>query len=309
MNLVWLRLSVFAALAAGAGRAEVLLVGTADYAGGIYSTNAVTGGTLSPFASLWAPMVARLPNGDVLAGGGSSIVRLDSSGNTLGTFANVSNVFGIAVASDGTVYVSYYNASDNAQIAKFSSTGTSRGTIIPGSSGTNSFEGLALAANGNIVVSNFYSVLTYNSFGQLLGSTNTSGGSFNVTVGPDGNVYYTTSSSLFGNNAGNAGNIYKCTGCATGSGTSSLFASDPAAGDLHDLVFDGNGNLFVASRSGNDVLDFNASTGAYEGVFASGSYVGPITLALDSATTPAPEPSTWTLFAGALLTLPFLRRR
>jgi len=73
------------------------------------------------------------------------------------------------------------------------------------------------------------------------------------------------------------------------------------------IEFGPGNNLFVASNS-NQVLEYNGSTGAYIGVFASASLSNPGGLAFTGLSA-APEPGTLLMLGCGLVALGAVRRR
>lgn len=279
--------------------AASILVSNTDGTSGIRAFDPITGASQGTFSTHGGFGLAVAANGNILHNEGNTIEAYSPSGQDLGAFATTAGFsFGVAAAADGSVYV-LQNASSGEIIQKFNSAGASLGTVVAGSS----LEGIAVAPNGNLIVDNLFSIDTYTSSGAFLGSTSAGGESFGVTTAPDGTVYFSTPDDAIYHQGSHAGKVYKCTGCDAGPGAVSLFATDPNAGDLNGMLFDG-ATMFVASRFADDILEFDSTTGAYEGILAStgSSYIGPYSLVLDSTTFAAatPEPGTTVLLVAGL---------
>jgi streptogramin lyase len=123
---------------------------------------------------------------------------------------------------------------------------------------------LVPSGNGVSPTDNVHSVLGYDDLGDFVGTfiESRSGGLRNpraVVIGPDGNVYVTSTSAGVG-----------VTGVLRYNGASGefidLFAQYPGV-DPFGLAFGPDGNLYVTNFANNEIVRFNGSTGEFIDIF------------------------------------------
>ena len=181
----------------------------------------------------------------VLNSGGNNITKFSSTGTSLGTFASGFNSpYGMAIDSSGNIYVADYG---NNRVKKYNSGGTLQLTITTNISGPSN---VAIDASGNVFVLNLTArnVTKYNSAGtyQSTFKTGLSSTSYGFWVDGANNVY-------IGDSGNNKVTIYG----PTGTTLTTITVTDPEG-----IVTDTNGNLYIASYSGNAVYKYTL-TGGY----------------------------------------------
>jgi len=181
----------------------------------------------------------------VLNTGGNNITKFNSSGTSLGTFASgFSSPYGMAIDSSGNIYVADYG---NNRVRKYDSGGTLQLTITSNISGPSN---VATDASGNVFVLNLTArnVTKYNSSGtyQSTFKSGLSNTSYGFWVDGANNVYV-------GDSGNNKITIYG----PTGTTLTTITVTDPEG-----IVTDTQGNLYVASYSGNAVYKYTL-TGGY----------------------------------------------
>jgi streptogramin lyase len=111
-------------------------------------------------------------------------------------------------------------------------------------------------------------ILRFNFHGTFQGVVATEGTDFNgrpeaLTIGPDGNLYF---SAAFGSDSDY---IYKVD---LATDTVSTFVPTSGTGytlsDPRGIAFGSDGNLYVANRNNDQILEFDGATGAFTSVFA-----------------------------------------
>jgi len=286
---------------------------------GTSTFNTVQAVTVDPSGNVWA---ANLIGNASL---GSNFIKLDGSGNWMGTFGPSGYTIGDGLHSDasGNIWATATHG-----IVQLSNSGTVLQQISSTYLSTPS--DVALDPSGNIWATDWtggmygpYGLYKFSSSGTLLGRY----GSFlpgpcGLTVDPSGNVWVSDTSN---------GRIVEL----ANDGTTVLqqFGSNGSGnGQLHDaekIAFDSAGNLWVADAGNNRIEEFS-STGAYLGQFGSkgtgsGQLSGPEGLAFDAAGnlwvadssnnrlqefSPVPEPSSLVLLGfGAVSLLAYAWRR
>ncbi|AMR30054.1 hypothetical protein A0256_00800 [Mucilaginibacter sp. PAMC 26640] len=182
---------------------------------------------------------------------------------------------GMAIDASGNLYITNYL---NNTVSKFNSANVYQGTWGTGYSFLNPV-GIVFDSQGNGYVLNTTStngngrVDKYNSAGVfqttiITGLFHALG--FNIDL--NDNLYIADRNVSNGNNS-----VKKYNTAGT------LLLSLPTANLSYPdgVVVDGNGNIFVINRTGNNLTKYN-STGTYLGVFASG-FNGPLALSIDAA--------------------------
>jgi PEP-CTERM motif len=253
--------------------------------------------------------VATASNGDLYlaewtTSNTSTIYRYNTAGTLLSTLGNTSDlILDMSVGPDGNLYtIGQTSSSSGTAVHVFSgTTGALLSTPITNTSAPDSIE---IAPNGNILVGYQGSLFVYNSSGALLSAISIPELSFGMIVAPNGDVYVSGAGSTYGSPS----SIYRCTGCQTGTGSFTLFGTDPTGGTMYDLAFAPGNQLLVASRFANDILKFDATSGAYLGILASTQpqQTGPARIALGASATP--EPATLLIVGSGLLALAALRK-
>jgi len=261
------------------------------------------------------------PDGNLyIAGGGNTVYKYNTATNslsTIGTAANgLANPDGIAfsgnklfVADRGNNDVLEYNGSTWSVFAS---------AVVSGGGDLESPTDVAFDSAGNVLVTSAGNnrVLEYDSSGNFTGnfvSTNNNHGPFQpsaLAFGPDGNLY--VSSPGPDSNNVPANQVLRYTGADMFDGAfvghNQNGLNSPAG-----LLFDSAGNLYVASRLSNQIIEYD-STGAFVQVLVSngpGAPTQPIFMALDPpfASQENPEPATWLTMAGGLAAAAWWKKR
>jgi DNA-binding beta-propeller fold protein YncE len=216
-------------------------------------------------------------------GNANNILRFHGiTGAYLGVFASgggLSGPIGMTFGPDGNLYVCSDNSSS---ILRYDgTTGAFIDTFVPsGSGGISVPRGLAFGADGNLYVGSYNnaSVMRFDGTTGAFIDVFVSSGSGGLTTpqslafGPDGNLY------LPGGNLGAMG-VRRYSG--TTGAFIDLFAPMPSGyGCPSDIVFGPDDNLYVVvwgcfGGSGNVVLRFKGTTGAFMGEFVHSAPGGP----------------------------------
>ncbi len=275
--------------------------------------------------------------------GNNAVYRYDMSGNLLGTLDAAGNLSGPLCAKmgpDGKIYVT---SEGNNRIVRFSASSGALVDTFISDAGLDSPTGLAWDKSGNLYVSSFNGnkVRKYNgATGAYLsdfvtaGSGLLSGADNGMTFGPDGNLYVPsynnnriikyngTTGALIGNFIPSIGRprVFEWVGASVYvtsetqnavkkyNGTNGVAQGNlvaPGAGGLRTpigMVFDGDGFIYVTSAT-NQVLKYDAATGAFVGVFVDTLPTG---LFQPAFLTIIPGPGGWVLMA---LGMGAMRRR
>lgn len=186
---------------------------------------------------------------------------------------------GIAIGSDGSVYVADYQANETSTagvIYHFSSSGTYLGVFTSGTS-LSEPQGIAFGPNGDLYVTNYNynnSYLTaYDSTGTEVTLSGTGGPVGGLGLSPPaGGVAFGTNSDLYIPDPYNGIDQY----ASDGAYLQSFGYADPL-NDPSGVAVDSNGNVFVADGSGNQVVEFDSS-GNYLATL-SGNWDQPVALA------------------------------
>jgi DNA-binding beta-propeller fold protein YncE len=171
--------------------------------------------------------------------------------------------------SSGTVGVIRYNGKTGAFIDNFVPVGSGGLSTIP--------LGLTFGPDGDLYVGDYghQDILRYNgTTGAPLGTFVTSGSGdlarpYALTFRPDGNLYVLDGGNLSYGDGVSGVKVY--------SGTTGAFLSDfvsNTSGGLNvptDMKWGPDGNLYVCSEVGGQILRYNGTTGAFMDVFASGN--------------------------------------
>jgi outer membrane protein assembly factor BamB len=175
-------------------------------------------------------------------------------------------LFGLISTASADLLVGNFFSPD-LNVLRYSNTGAFVGTFVPTGSGGLSFPlGGTYGPDGNFYVSDsdHENVLRYNgTTGALIGVFGSTDDPAGLTFGPDGNLYVANSAA--------PGSVTRLNG-TTGAEIDAFVA--PGSGGLADpeeIAFGPDGNLYVASADTSEVLEYNGSTGAFLGVFASGN--------------------------------------
>src|SRR5690606_15475577 len=65
--------------------------------------------------------------------------------------------------------------------------------------------------------------------------------------------------------------------------TAVAFATEASAGALQDVEVSSDGTLYASSRTGNSIVRFNGTTGAFIDVFATTTFNGPNSMVFDAS--------------------------
>ena len=196
----------------------------------------------------------------------------------------------VIFGSDGSMYVSEGDANAVYKI------NPATGAIVKTYSGFNSPEGLALRPNGNLLVgpsSNIVEINTVSGAATTF-ATGTSG-IYGLVAGPDGRFYSTSFNDKFIS-------VVPATG-----GSTVPFSTGGSLSAAMYMAF-GNGSFYVASRGNSTVQYFNATTGVFQGSFASPG-AGGIAIRGVGGAASAPEPSSLALLVLPVLGVLVARRR
>lgn len=173
----------------------------------------------------------------------------------------------LLITPDGRIFISSGNED---RIINVSHTGQYLGDFVPqGSGGLDRPTGMTIAPNGNLIVASrsTHSVLEYHGqtgmFIQALVPSGAGGLSwpYGVAYGPDGNLYVTSAP---------AGGDEVLRYDGTNGDFIDAFVSAEDNGGLtlpRGLLFKPDGNLLVASLETNQILEFDAISGAFIGQF------------------------------------------
>lgn len=195
---------------------------------------------------------------------GSKVTRHNASTGALISTIDVSRPTGAEIGPDGNLYTVGYDGAIrrwNPNTGSLLATLATNIATFP--------DDLHFGPDGNIYIACEFGpgILRYDTNGNPLPSTGNTGAVF--FFGPNNRFI----SSAFGRD----GNLY-----VTDGGSNQVFRFSPSGSllgafvttDLHipiDLRFGPDGNLYVANRETNNVSRFDGTTGAFLGVFASGS--------------------------------------
>lgn len=156
----------------------------------------------------------------------------------------------------------------NLDVLRYDNAGAFVGVFVPSLSGGLSFPlGGTFGPDGNFYVSDsdHDAVLRYNgSTGAFMDAFVPAGNAEDaagLVFGPDGNLYVASSSA--------PGAVLRFNGVTGASLGEFVAAGSGGLADPEELTFGPDGNLYVASGDTNAVLEYNGSTGAFIGTFAS----------------------------------------
>lgn len=285
-SVAWLALGFCLLLAPLHG--QVILVG--NFNGNnvqSYAPNGSSSGTFVTTAGSATGMVKdSVGNVYIATNDTSAIIKYNSSGTNLGTFATAAaaGVFGLAFDTNGNLYA---GSIQNNTIEKFNSAGVSQG-IFASSNLTNP-RGLAVDSGGNVYAANLGSttVSKFSAAGTFLGAFGTG------LASPSGLLF------------DNAGNLYvtQLGGTSiqmiTPGGVQSTFTTAATATGYVALAFDFSGDILAVNHSGSFVEKFS-SAGADLGVFTNTGLTQPYFVLGASA---VPEPSTYAVILGGMALL------
>jgi outer membrane protein assembly factor BamB len=209
---------------------------------------------------------------------------------------------GMAVPAHADFLVSVSNDAGSVnEVQQYTDSGTFVGNLIPNSfpanGGLSTPEGLAYGPDGNLYVASFANgnVLAYNGQnGTYLGAFATSPQMVQsvdgLQFGPNGNLYVSNFNQVSGNAAiqefsgpttGTPGALVATFNVPYGNGSVGNGVSGPL-----DIAFAPNGNILVSSSATNEILQYNATTGAFLGALVPAGELGlnlPDGLAVDAA--------------------------
>jgi sugar lactone lactonase YvrE len=281
----------------------------------------------SPFTEVQA--VAVDPTGNVWATNWGGIVKMDGTGNWLGTFSPSAWGDGIQLDPAGNIWatsrgaITEYRSSDGTILQQF----LSQNYWPPYSDVIRTPSDVAVAPSGNVWVTEYgnstYGLEKFSSSGALLGRYGPSGsgsGQLNspcgLAIDTAGHLWVSDTTSCRIIEFDTDGTTVLQQFGSSGSGNGQLL-------DAEKMVFDSAGNLWVADVGNNRIEEFN-NTGAYLGQIggsrgsADGQLAGPQGLAFDAAGnlwvadsdnnrlqefSPVPEPSSLVLLGIAALSL------
>jgi len=216
-----------------------------------------------------AALASPAAHADLFSGGTTTLFRITDAGvvSTFATGGGINGLRGLALGSDGFLYGAN---NGNGNILRFNPNDTSGAATATVFATTGAPNSLALDSANNVYVVNAASgtLSKFSSSGTSLFNVTVSGAR-GVTVGADGNVYVSTTTT-------NSVLRYDTAGTFL-----STFATTNVAGP-REIKFDAAGNLYVANNTGNTVTRYD-STGAQIGTtpFAVTGISVPQGLALD----------------------------
>jgi hypothetical protein len=254
--------------------------------------------TVGPDGNIYQASI-NLLNGDII----SQIEKFNGSNGaflqTLPTSNTYANASGIAVRSDGIIFVSSHKASPGPATAingilRFD--GTSYSTFIPqGMGGLSNPSKLLFGPDGDLYAEDGGVIRRYDQAGNFQGNI-ASGIAF--TFGPDHNLYV----ALAG-----AGGVARYN-ISTGNPIDTFIPSGSSnVSNIADLSFGPDNNLYIAESVDTDsVVRYSGSSGSFLGTFIPKGSPG-ITVPLYLTFAPLPEPSTALLLSAMLFS--FCRTR
>lgn len=298
----------------------MLLVTSNDLGGVVGEYDPSTGVYLGAFATLQPGYnvfdgIAVAPNGNVYLGESGSthatIFVYSPADAALGAFAaslTGTTVNDMAFGPNGDIYVlqPFTNPPFDGYVSEFNST---TGLLVGETFPSNNVNAVAVAPNGNVMVGDRYGDEIFGTNGVLLDQVSFPGVPGGIFVTPGGFTYATFFVGSGGVNYPAQSGLASCASCETPSQSLSFFGIgglDPNNGRLAGVILSPDGTqVIVASMSANTLLEFNATSGAYEGILANtGAVTSPDHLALiDTPQSAAPEPGTLALTAVALMLL------
>ena len=296
-------LAFFALAIATPANAESILVVSGIFGGGIQAFDANTGASLGTFANPGSQVsgLATLPNGNLAAAvythDNPTIYQYSPNGTNLGVFATAAGIIlNIKTGPDGNLYVFDEHDTGDAVDEYNGTTGAFMGTVMDPT--TYYDPAFAVAPNGNFAVAPFGSISLFNG-SELQGNIGADTVSAHIMADSAGDLYW--SSLGYGSEANG---IWECPGCESGTGTPFQLVS--YTDGLGGMIIGPDGQLLVTHN--DQVLAFNLSTGAPEGVFATSSglssgYEMALLNTSENPTTSTPEPATLFLFGAGLTAL------
>jgi sugar lactone lactonase YvrE len=246
------------------------------------------------------------------------------------TNADLGSAEGLAFDSSGDLYIASSPSTSTGNIYEYTSSALTAGTTTPTAytalSTLGGPEGIAVDANGDL----FVTITTPSGNGPTVAKTSqvveiTPGGTINAfypgtvnppnpaLAGPVGIAFNTlpTNGNLYIANSG-ANTVTQSTLYPVGS---TAVSTGKGLLDPQGLIFDSNGNLFVADYGSpsDEVTEYTVSStpGVYNlySTYTGGGLSGPDFLAVDTVGLPVPEPSTYALLLSGLGMLLFVIRQ
>ena len=221
-----------------------------------YTVGSSTGIAIDASGNVW------VTNG--LSSGGT-VIELNSSGTTLGTYPAGNGPEGIAIDASGNVWVT--NNVNSGTVTELNSSGTTLGTFHVGIAPA----GIAIDASGNVWVAN--------TGGNTVTELNSSGGQVTGSPFPVGNTPFAIAIDASGNvwvANGGSNNVTELNSSG-GQVTGSPF---PAGNGPTGIAVDASGNVWVVNTGGNTITELNSS-GAILGTLPVGTY--PTGIAIDAS--------------------------
>jgi hypothetical protein len=309
-------LALFALAITTPVNADPILLVSGIFGGGIQAFDYDTGASLGTFATLptcnncseQVSGIATLPDGNVVAAvytnSSPTIYQYSPNGTNLGVFATTAGIIlNMKTGPDGNLYVFEANNNTNIDsVLEFNGTTGAFMQTVLGNLPNEYDSGFAVAPNGNIILDGFADIQTFSHSGQLLSTTTTDVplGGANLLAASNGEVYQTSLDYY------NNGGIWECPGCETGSSTPVPVQLTAFTEGIGGMILGPDGQLLAAA--GDQILAFNLTTGASEGVFATGptdlgGYEMTIIDTSEQPSTSTPEPATLALFGAGLTVL------